>query len=152
MSDTSQHLVALLSAHYGQEDVVVDESQPTLRINLHPDTLSIWEEEYNRAHSSNGNLLLACESSSGPIESTSLTWVVGSAIRRVQVKSHNECQILLQSIGLEPEMTAAITRNCPGIAFDSIWAIYYERHGDVVASPVLPSEIRNDIAMKIPPA
>ena len=60
MSDTSQHLVALLSAHYGQEDVVVDESQPTLRINLHPDTLSIWEEEYNRAHSSNGNLLLAC--------------------------------------------------------------------------------------------
>ena len=149
MPDPTEQLLELLRTHYGLEDVIVDENQPTLRLNLHPEVLEMWEAEYDYSRDSNDNLLLACNNSAGPIESASLTWIVGSAIRRAKVDSLQQCQHLLQSLGLEPNMASAITRNCPGIAMGVIWAIYYERHGHVVASPVLSSEKRNKLKSTI---
>lgn len=149
MPDLSQQLSALLEAYYGQDDIIVDETQPTLRLNLHPNSLELWKAEYDQAQAANDNLLLACDNSGGSIESATLTWVVGSAIRRAQVSSHTECELLFQSLGLRPEMAAAITRNCPGMAMGAVWAIYYERHGNVVASPVLSTAMLGELMKMI---
>jgi len=145
MSDSFQRLLELLTTHYGQDDIVIDESQPSLRINLHPDVIEMWNTEYNQTVNTPTNLLIACDNSTGPIERAKLTWIVGSAIRRTQVDSQEDCQILLQSLGLEPELAKSLTRNCPGIASGAVWSVYYERHGNLVASPILAAALGSEV-------
>jgi hypothetical protein len=150
MSDSFQQLLTLLTTFRGQDDVIVDPSHPDLRLNLLPETIDLWGNAYAQAAESDGNLLLACTSSTGPIEEASLTWVVGSAIRSIHVDGRDACQLLLQALGLEPALAEAIIRHCPGIADNSVWALYYERHGHLVATPVLSVGLGREVAASIP--
>lgn len=137
MSDSFQRFLTMLKSAYGQHDILVDEGQTDLRLNLLPETIDLWGATYSQADNTDNNLLLACSSSSGPIEDTTLTWVVGSAIRHVHVSSEDECWQLFHALGLRPNLADAIVRHCPGIANGAIWALYNERHGHLVATPVV---------------
>ena len=145
MENSFQQLLSLLKSCQGQENVLVDNSQPDLRLNLDHATIDLWNASYDQADDTQANLLLATTSSSDPIEETSLTWVVGSAIRHVLVSSQEELLQLLKSLGLEASLAEAVIHHCPGIAGEAIWALYYERHGHLVASPVLSSGLGKEV-------
>lgn len=150
MSESFQRLLTLLTTFRGQDDVIIDPSQPGLRLNLIPETISLWGVTYGQTAERNANLLLACSSSTGPIEETTLTWVVGSAIRSVHVEGKEACQNLLQTLGVKPALTEAIIYHCPGIADDAVWALYYERHGHLVATPVLTTGLGRAVMTTLP--
>jgi hypothetical protein len=81
---------------------------------------------------------LACLSSTRPLEDTSLSWVVGAAIRPATVKNEDDCRVLLHALGLNSDVVNSLLLNCPGIAGSVTWALYLERHGHLVATPVIP--------------
>lgn len=137
MSDSFQRLLGLLSSSLGKGDIITTEEQPEFRINLNRETIDLWGITYDQDPFMGGDLLLACSDSEGPIEKTSLTWVVGSAIRRAHVTDPTACELLLQEIGIEPDLAAATMKYCPGIADGVVWALYLERHGHLRATPVL---------------
>lgn len=149
MNDSFDRLLNLLETFSGQDDVLIDESQTDLRINLNLKTIALWGATYDQKSKDRENLLLACTSSSGPIADTTITWVVGSAIRSVYVSSDEECRNLLQTVGLAPALAEAIIRHCPGIADGAVWALYNERNGNLVATPVLSAGIGREVAAKI---
>lgn len=150
MSNSFERLLTLLISYRGQDDVIIDPSQPGLRLNLIPETISLWEITYAQTGQSGDNLLLACSNSTGPIEETSLTWVVGSAIRAVHVENREACQRLLQTLGLEPAMAESIISHCPGMADEAVWSLYYERHGNLVATPVLSVGLGREVVASLP--
>lgn len=145
MSNSFQRLLFLLKSCQGKNDVIIDDSHPDLRLNLDPETTDLWGASYDQADDTQANLLLATTSSSGPIEEASLTWVVGSAIRHVYVSSQEELLQLLKSLGLEDSLANAVIHHCPGIAGGAIWALYFERHGHLVAAPVLSSGLGREV-------
>jgi hypothetical protein len=145
MDNSFQQLLSLLKSYHGQRDVQVDSSHPDLRLKLDPETIDLWGATYDQANDTQANLLLATTSSSDPIEETSLTWVVGSAIRHVLVSDQEKLLQLLKSLGLGVSLAEAVIHHCPGIAGEAIWALYYERHGHLVASPVLSSGLGREV-------
>jgi len=149
MDETYERLHSLLTELHGKADISVDAGHPDLRLNLLPETISLWDATYNQLAKRGDNLLLACTKSSGPIEETSLTWVVGSAIRSLHVDSTDKCQHVLQVVGLEPSLAEAIIKHCPGIANEAIWALYYERHGHLVATPILSAGLGQQVVAGI---
>jgi len=140
MSDPLSQLKALLDSHQGQDEVIPDASQPGFRISLNPHNLELWRLEHRQISEKGANLLLACLSSTGPIEDTSLGWIVGAAIRPASVKSQDDCKVLLHALGLNSDLVNSVLLNCPGIAGKVAWALYLERHGHLVATPVLDHE------------
>ena len=48
--------------------------------------------------------------------------------------------MLLQALGLNSGLINSVLLNCPGIAGKVAWALYLERHGHLVATPVLNHE------------
>lgn len=45
--------------------------------------------------------------------------------------------MLLRALGLSSDLVNSVLLNCPGIAGKVAWALYLERHGHLVATPVL---------------
>ena len=140
MSDPLSQLNALINSHQGQDEVTPDASQPEFRISLNPHNLELWRLEHRQIAGKGANLLLACLSSTGPLEDTSLGWVVGAAIRPASVNSQEDCKVLLHALGLSSDLINSVLANCPGIAGKVAWALYLERHGHLVATPVLAHE------------
>ena len=140
MSDPLSQLNALLDSNQGQDEVIPDANQPGFRISLNPHNLELWRLEHRQIASKEANLLLACLSSTGPLEDTRLGWVVGAAIRPASVKNQDDCKVLLHALGLNPDLVNSVLLNCPGIAGKIAWALYLERHGHLVATPVLDHE------------
>jgi hypothetical protein len=138
MRDPLGQLHALIGSHQGQDDLIPDASQPGFRITLTSHNLELWKSEYRRIAGKETNLLLACLSSTGPLEDTSLSWVVGAAIRPATVKNEDDCRVLLHALGLNSDVVNSLLLNCPGIAGSVTWALYLERHGHLVATPVIP--------------
>jgi len=137
MSDPLSQLNALINSHQGQDEVTPDASQPGFRISLNPHNLELWRLEHKQIAGKGANLLLACLSSTGALEDTSLGWVVGAAIRPASVNSQDDCKMLLRALGLSSDLVNSVLLNCPGIAGKVAWALYLERHGHLVATPVL---------------
>ena len=137
MNDPLSQLNALIDSHQGEDEVIPDASQPRFRISLNPQNLELWRLEHRHIAGKEANLLLACLSSTGPIEDTSLGWVVGAAIRHTSVKNQDDCRILLHALGLDSDLINSVLLNCPGIAGKVAWALYLERHGHLIATPVL---------------
>ena len=108
------------------------------RIDLKPDDLRLWSETL-QTRNEHCNLLLACEHGDGALDQTSLTWVVGSAIRSFSIQSADEVTPLLTSLGVEAALSEKLPELCPGLGFDITWAFYLDRNGTLSASPV-PSE------------
>ena len=140
MNDPLSQLNALLDSNQGQDEVIPDASQPGFRISLNPHNLELWRLEHRQSASKEANLLLACLSSTGPREDTRLGWVVGAAIRPASVKNQDDCRVLLHALGLNSDLINSVLLNCPGIAGKVAWALYLERHGHLVATPVLDHE------------
>ena len=105
------------------------------RINLLDDNIALWQETFQQ-QAAPANLLLACAGSSGELEDTRLTWVVGSAIRRASAESPTAAALLLQELGIPEPLTQAAVDRCPGLGDDLVWAFYLERHGWLIATPV----------------
>lgn len=137
MNDPSSGLRSLLSTYQGQEDIQIDASQPDFRLNLMATNIELWGKTYNQISHSGDNLVIACNNSTGPVEAASLTWVVGSAIRSLQVANSDQFTKLLTCLGIKSELISTILHSCPGISGEVIWALYLERHGYLVATPIL---------------
>jgi hypothetical protein len=150
MSDPLSQLNVLINSHQGQDEVTPDASQPGFRISLNPHNLELWRLEHRQIAGKGANLLLACLSSTGPLEDTSLGWVVGAAIRPASVNSQEDCKVLLHALGLSSDLINSVLLNCPGIAGKVAWALYLERHGHLVATPVLDQDPdSNDIKLQV---
>jgi hypothetical protein len=140
MSEPLSQLNTLIKSHQGEDEVIPDASQPGFRISLNPQNLELWRMEHKQIAGKEENLLLACQSSTGPLEDTSLGWIVGAAIRPATVKNEDDCRLLLHALGLGPSLISSVLLNCPGIAGKVAWALYLERHGHLVATPILNNE------------
>ena len=112
------------------------------RIDLKPDDIRLWYETLESV-STPCNLLLACQHGGGNLKDTCLTWVVGSAIRPFQIESPEEVAPLLHSLGIELNLARSLPDHCPGLASETTWAFYLDRHGQLSASPVLNRSARN---------
>jgi hypothetical protein len=75
------------------------------RINLRDENIELWQETFEQIISP-ANLLLACADNEGDLFDTTLTWVVGSAIRGTSIGSATEAQQLLKAMGLSKERDA----------------------------------------------
>lgn len=117
----------------GELCVPLEEGQ--FRIDLKPDNIELWQDTLDRQQSP-CTLLLACEKGDGPLRDTSLTWVVGSAIRAVEVRGQAKVEHLLQELKVPQALAAAAREHCFGLGDGVIWAFYLERHGWLTASPV----------------
>ena len=137
MTDSQLRLKYLLTTYRGQDNVLLDPRQPRLTLNLNPQNLALWRSEFNSIAEKDTNLLLACNSSTGILEDTTLTWVVGAAIRPASAGSRESCSHLLTSLGLESGLVESILTHCPGIAEDVVWALYYDRNKRLCVSPVI---------------
>ena len=82
-------------------ELILNHPTGSIRFDLSPQTLKLWAETLKK-HTASYNLLFACETLEGTIEETKLTWVVGSAIRPVQVKDPCEAIKLLITLGFTP--------------------------------------------------
>ena len=118
-----------------------------LRINLKADDLKLWRDTLLGLKEP-GNVLLACESNSDALEATSLTWVVGAAIRSASIDSSQGIVPLLSELGVSLDLAQALTDHCPGLGADITWAFYLERHGWLTASPIVDEQL---LALAITP-
>ena len=104
-------------------------------MDLKRDNIRLWQETLEGIHPA-GNLVFACESSEGRLDTTQLTWVVGAAIRSATASGLQEASSLLSSLGVSALLTHAARRNCPCLGGRITWAFYLERHGWLKATPV----------------
>ncbi|MFM7754536.1 MAG: hypothetical protein ACKO58_09115 [Cyanobium sp.] len=106
-----------------------------LRIDLRGDDISLWRSQF-MAHSSNANLLLACQNGDGDLKQTQLTWVVGSSIRTALVSGKKEAKALLEAIGVTTELASLACDRCYGLGESTIWAFYLDRKDTLSATPL----------------
>ena len=105
------------------------------RINLRDENIQLWQETFEQIISP-ANLLLACADNDGDLIDTTLTWVVGSAIRGTTISSATEAKQLLHAMGSSSEVAQIAIEHCPGLGENLVWAFYLERHGGLIATPV----------------
>ncbi len=105
------------------------------RINLRDENIQLWQETFVQI-ASPANLLLACADNAGDLIDTTLTWVVGSAIRGTTIDSSTEAEQLLQSMGSPSDVAKIASETCPGLGENLVWAFYLERQGGLIATPV----------------
>ena len=125
----------LLASAGQQREVLLDSGAGMVRIDLKADNVALWSNTLNEV-ATNTNLLLACESSTGELSATRLTWVVGAAIRPAVIEDSSHAQKLLQSLGASSAQAALIAQQCPGLGQAVTWAFWLDRHGWLSASPV----------------
>ena len=119
----------------GERELKFDKSGEVLRIDLREDYILMWQQEA-AVKGESANLLLACENSSGSLHSTRLTWIVGSAIRTEFIQSRDHFVELLVALGVSENLALMALDNCPGIIANIAWALYFERHGWLTATPI----------------
>ena len=61
------------------------------------------------------NLLLACDKNTGDLNTTKLTWVVGSAIRGSTEPDAQSVATLLGQMGVSKALAQAAADRCPGL-------------------------------------
>jgi hypothetical protein len=110
-------------------------NQDRLRIDLRVDDIELWQA-HRASHPDNANLLLACESGSGELLDTRLTWVVGAAIRPAWVGGSAQAMDLLRTLGVSAQLVELASLHCPGLGESIIWAFHLERHGWLTSTPV----------------
>ncbi len=133
---TKDKIISMLNYEKETNEIKIKSKSDIFRIDLKADNLDLWNKTLE-SHSSNCNLLLACERAEGKLEETRLTWVVGSAIRYAKVNNTHEAIHLLSVLGIKTELAEIASKNCPGLGEDLTWAFYLERHGWLSASPVM---------------
>ncbi len=135
----SSYIRSLLDLSKGAHEFQAIKGDELIKIDLKPENLMLWNETCKQFNSSH-NLLLSCESSTCDLESTSLTWVVGSAIRPVNLNSQLEAINLLLKLGATEIQSEIIQDVCSGLGLDMGWAFFLDRHELLTASPLLNIE------------
>ena len=116
-------------------EIVYKSGDVYFRIDLRSDDISLWRS-YFLAHSSNANLLVACQDGDGDLKETKLTWVVGSSIRTALVSGKKEAKALLEAIGVVTELASLVCDRCYGLGASTIWAFYLDRKDTLSATPL----------------
>ena len=119
----------------GERELRFDRDGEVLRIDLREDYIQMWQDEAT-VKGNAANLFLACENSGGNLESTKLTWVVGSAIRPETVQTKEEFTEILSNLGVSRNLASLALEHCPGLIGTIAWALYFERHGWLTATPI----------------
>jgi hypothetical protein len=116
-------------------EIVYKSGDMRLRIDLRSDDITLWRSHF-LTHSSEANLLVACEDGGGELKQTRLTWVVGSAIRTAFVSGKKEAKTLLEAIGVVAELASLACDHCYGLGASTIWAFYLDRKDELSATPL----------------
>jgi cysteine sulfinate desulfinase/cysteine desulfurase-like protein len=116
-------------------EIIVRSGDNNLRIDVRSDDISLWRSHFLN-HSSEDNLLIACEDRDGELMHTRLTWVVGSSIRSAFVSGKEEAQELLEAIGVVSDLARLACNSCYGLGESTIWAIYFDRNKTLSATPL----------------
>ncbi|UPM51409.1 hypothetical protein MY494_06590 [Synechococcus sp. A10-1-5-1] len=119
----------------GDRELRFDRDGEVLRIDLREDYIQMWQDEA-AVKGNEANLFLACENSGGNLEATKLTWVVGSAIRPETVQTKEQFTEILLSLGVSKNLASMALEHCPGLIGTIAWALYFERHGWLTATPI----------------
>jgi len=135
-SQNREKLDNILKGLNKNPEVKIESKGNVLRIDIKPNNLLLWSQTL--LNSSNScNLFLACDSDTVDLDKTTLTWIVGSAVREITVKSSKEVINLLTKLGIHPKLAKLGEENCPGLGEDIAWAFYLDRNGWLTASPIL---------------
>jgi len=118
-------------------EIVYKSGDKLFRINLRNDDISLWRSCFLN-HSTEANLLLACEDGDGDCEltQTRLTWVVGSSIRSVFVSGKKEAKSLFEAVGVASELASLACDSCYGLGESTVWAFYLDRNKTLSATPL----------------
>ena len=125
----------LIKQSGAEQELQYGTSEARLRINLRIDDIGLWKS-HRAKHPGKCNLLLACESNSGELSDTNLTWVVGAAIRSAVVEGTSGARDLLKNLGVSEELVDLASEHCPDLGGTAVWAFHLERHGWLTATPV----------------
>ncbi len=136
-------IAAMLQSCRSSQEIKISKGKNILRINLRLEDLNLWGESAEVLPSA--NIILACDNDTAGIEESNLTWVVGAAIRGINLDNPNQAIALLIKLGIEENIAIEITNACPGLCKEVKWAFYRERHGWLCASPALSPEQLNKI-------
>ncbi len=136
-------IAAMIQSCRSNQEIKISRGEAILRINFRLDDLNLWSESAEVLQSA--NIILACDNNTAGIEESNLTWVVGAAIRGINLDNPNQAIGLLIKLGIEENIAAEIIDVCPGLCKEVKWAFYRERHGWLCASPVLNREQINKV-------
>ena len=130
-------LKSLLKNHFG-ERVEFPEIERGFQISMEASVLEAIDGVINEQFlTDDHNLLISCDSSSGSLQSTAVSYVVGAALRGTHVKGSTELEALLSTMGIDSARAAAAASHCHGLSRGMIWALYLDRHGWLIAAPIL---------------
>ena len=136
-------IAAMIQSCRSNQEIKISRGEAILRINFRFDDLNLWSESAEVLQSA--NIILACDNNTAGIEESNLTWVVGAAIRGINLDNPNQAIGLLIKLGIEANIAAEIIDVCPGLCKEVKWAFYRERHGWLCASPALNREQINKV-------
>ena len=136
-------IAAMIQSCRSNQEIKISRGEAILRINFRFDDLNLWSESAEVLQSA--NIILACDNNTAGIEESNLTWVVGAAIRGINLDNPNQAIGLLIKLGIEENIAAEIIDVCPGLCKEVKWAFYRERHGWLCASPALNREQINKV-------
>ncbi len=136
-------IAAMIQSCRSNQEIKISRGEAILRINFRLDDLNLWSESAEVLQSA--NIILACDNNTAGIEESNLTWVVGAAIRGINLDNPNQAIGLLIKLGIEENIAAEIIDVCPGLCKEVKWAFYRERHGWLCASPALNREQINKV-------
>ncbi|MEB3241895.1 MAG: hypothetical protein VKJ31_07635 [Synechococcus sp.] len=132
---TAEALKQLMDTAGSQRELVLDSGNGKVRLDFKAENLELWRDTLQSVELA-GNLLVACESNSGPLNSTRLSWIVGAAIRTSKIESASAASTLLQQLGASNAQADLVALQCPGLGEDLTWAFYLDRHGWLSGAPV----------------
>lgn len=136
-------IAVMLQSCRSSQEIKLSRGQNILRISLRLDDLNLWGESAEVLPTA--NIILACDNDTAEIEESKLTWVVGAAIRGVNLDNSGQAVALLIKLGIEENIATEIINVCPGLCKEVKWAFYRERHGWLCASPALNQEQINKV-------
>ena len=136
-------IAAMIQSCRSNQEIKISRGEAILRINFRLDDLNLWSESAEVLQSA--NIILACDNNTAGIEESNLTWVVGAAIRGINLDNPNQAIGLLIKLGIEENIATEIIDVCPGLCKEVRWAFYRERHGWLCASPALNREQLNKV-------
>ncbi|NBQ19438.1 MAG: hypothetical protein EBU13_07350, partial [Synechococcaceae bacterium WB5_2A_257] len=105
-SSAIDQIITIYQGCSGIKEQKILNGESILRINLNLDDLRLWGNA-SESHP-NTNIILACDNDGVEIGQTKLTWVVGAAIRGMNIQSPSAVVELLIQLGSEAAIAPEI--------------------------------------------
>ena len=144
-------LKSLLQNHLG-ERIEFPEIETGFQISMESSVLEAIDGVINEEFlTDDHNLLISCDSSRGSLQSTAVSYIVGAALRGTHVEGSTELEALLEAMGIDRARATAAARHCHGLSRGAIWALYLDRHGWLIAAPILSMGLGKTLMEEIRP-